>query len=77
MLSRKLSPNEALLVSASSTQLHLGDPSFVPDTLEVGTVPRSAPKSPSSHFGRDYMEITVPDTPERSQEDPCPPRLET
>ena len=35
VFSRKLSPNEALLVSASSTQLHLSDPSFVPDTLQV------------------------------------------
>ena len=34
---RQLSPNEALLVSAASTQLHLHDPSFVPDTLQVRT----------------------------------------
>ncbi len=38
VFSRKLSPNEALLVSAASTQLHLlHDPSFVPDTLQVRT----------------------------------------
>ena len=34
---RKLSPNDALLVSAASTQLNLQDPSFVPDTLQVRT----------------------------------------
>lgn len=74
VFSRKLSPNEALLVSASSTQLHISDPSFVPDTLQV-TKGLATPKSSSScrRYDQDNMEITVPDTPERSQEDPFPP----
>ena len=73
MFSRKLSPNEALLVSAASTQLHLQDPSFVPDTLQV-TKELPTPRSSSSHqYDQDDMEITVPDTPEKSQPDPCPP----
>jgi len=70
VFSRKLSPNEALLVAASSTQLHLHDPCFVPDTLQV-TKDIPTPRSSSSH--QDDMEITVPDTPEKSQPDPCPP----
>ena len=37
VFSRKLSPNKALLVSAASTQLHLHDLSFVPNTLQVRT----------------------------------------
>ena len=67
VFSRKLSPTAALL--AASTQLHLGDPSFVPDTLQVA---KSLPAK-SGQCDEDDMEIRVPDTPELSQEVTCPP----
>ena len=84
VFSRKLSPNEALLVSAASTQLHLHDPSFVPDTLQVRTQeywPLIGQYLSCDLITRlwlvifqDDTEITVPDTPEKSQPDPCLPR---
>ena len=58
MFSRKLSPNAARL--AASTQLHLGDPSFVPDTLQVV----KALPAKSGQCDEDDMDIRVPETPE-------------
>ena len=63
VFSRKLSPNAALL--AASTQLHLGDPSFVPDTLQVA-------KSLPAKSGQYDEDDSVPDTPELSPENVSP-----
>ena len=72
-MSRKLSPTEALMVSASSTHLHTHDPNFVPDTLQVTEGLPAARSSSSRKHDQDDMKTTVPDTPEKSQDDPCPP----
>ena len=88
VFSRRLSPNSGLLVSAktrhdesspneallvSSTQLHIHDPSFVPDTLQVTKALPTPRSSSCRQYDQDDMEISVPDTPEKSQDDPCPP----
>ena len=67
MFSRKLCPTEATLVSASSTQLHTHDPNFVPDTLQV-----TEGLPTTCQHDQDDMKTTVPDTPEKSQDDPFP-----
>jgi len=60
VLSRKLSPNEALLHS-NSTQAHMDDISFVPETLGVVESPKPPLPLPSLKV------CSVPDTPEKLQ----------
>jgi len=59
VFSRKLSPNEALIHS-NSTQAHIDDLSFVPDTLAVYDSPGSTKPLPG-------LKVSVPDTPEKSK----------
>eukprot|EP00092_Neocalanus_flemingeri_P000446 GFUD01000475.1.p1 GENE.GFUD01000475.1~~GFUD01000475.1.p1 ORF type:complete len:711 (+),score=242.69 GFUD01000475.1:105-2237(+) len=59
IFSRKLSPNEALLHS-NSTQAHMDDISFVPETLSVY-------ESPSISKPLPVMKVSVPDTPEKGK----------
>jgi len=59
VFSRKLSPNEALIHS-NSTQAHMDDISFVPETMAVY-------ESPSIGKALPGLRISVPDTPEKAK----------
>jgi len=59
IFSRKLSPNEALIHS-NSTQAHIDDISFVPETLSVNESPVVIKSLPG-------LKVSVPDTPEKKK----------